>query len=139
LIPAIEKVSENCPPTEAFDIGLEAQKYIAEDSALIKLWPKISTTPYLITDPAGVEVLWKDYHTPDAEWRSAGITPLIGTRFPRGYLRMEFRKEGYQTIEYAGSLAAGPLGLDSAAINRCVGSLPVDMIRIRKQKRYVHR
>ncbi|MBK8832152.1 MAG: SUMF1/EgtB/PvdO family nonheme iron enzyme [Saprospiraceae bacterium] len=141
LIPAIEKlVIENFrPPTEAFDMGLEAEKYIAEDSALIKLWPKISTTPYLITDPAGVEVLWKDYHTPDAEWRSAGITPLIGTRFPRGYLRMEFRKEGYQTIEYAGSLAAGPLGQDSAAIKLdAIGSLPEDMVRIPKSQTYMY-
>ncbi len=37
LIPAIENlVIENFrPPTEAFDMGLEAEKYIAEDSALI--------------------------------------------------------------------------------------------------------
>ena len=84
-------------------------------------------------------MLWKDYHTPDAEWRSAGITPLIGTRFPSGYLRMEFRKEGYQTIEYAGSLAAGPLGQDSAAIKLdAIGSLPEDMVRIPKSQTYMY-
>ncbi|HSF89309.1 MAG TPA: SUMF1/EgtB/PvdO family nonheme iron enzyme [Saprospiraceae bacterium] len=141
LIPEIEKlVSENFrPPTEAFDMGLEAEKYIAEDSALIKLWPKISTTPYLITDPAGVEVFWKDYHTPDAEWRSAGSTPLTDTRFPRGYLRMEFRKEGFQTIEYAGSLAFGPLGQDSAIIKLdAIGNLPDDMVRIPKSSTYMY-
>ena len=141
LLPAIEKlVSENFrPPTEAFDMALEAEKYIGEDSVLIKLWPKISTTPYLITDPAGVEVLWKDYHTPDAEWRSAGTTPLTDARFPRGYLRMEFRKEGFQTIEYAGSLAFGPLGQDSSTLKLdTAGTLPEDMVRIPKALTYMY-
>jgi len=141
LLPAIEKlVSDNFrPPTEAFDMALEAEKYIGEDSVLIKLWPIISTTPYLTTDPASVEVLWKDYHTPDAEWRSAGTTPLTDARFPRGYLRMEFRKEGFQTIEYAGSLAAGPLGQDSSTLRLdTAGTLPADMVRIPKALTYMY-
>jgi class 3 adenylate cyclase/dienelactone hydrolase len=141
LIPAIEKlVSENFrPPTEAFDMAIEAEKVISKDSSLIKLWPLISTTPYLITEPSGVEVVWKDYHTPDAEWRSAGITPLTDTRFPRGYIRMEFRKEGFQTIEYAGSLAFSGLGQDSATIKLdAIGSLPEDMVRIPKSLTYMY-
>lgn len=141
LIPAIEKlVSENFrPPTEAFDMALEAEKYIGEDSILIQLWPNIATTPYLTTYPAGVEVFWKDYHTPDAEWRSAGATPLTNERFPRGYLRMEFRKEGFQTIEYAGSLAAGPLGQDSSTLKLdTAGTLPENMVRIPKALTYMY-
>lgn len=141
LIPAIEKlVSENFrPPTEAFDMGLEAEKFIPKDSSLIKLWPKISTMPYLTTDPVGVEVFWKDYHTPAAEWRSAGKTPLSNVRFPRGYLRMEFRKEGFQTIEYAGSMAFGPLGQDSTVLRMdAIGTLPDDMVRIPKALTYMY-
>jgi class 3 adenylate cyclase/dienelactone hydrolase len=141
LIPAIEKlVSENFrPPTEAFDMGIEAEKFIPEDSALINLWPKISTTPYLITEPTGVEVLWKDYHTPDAAWRSAGSTPRTNTRFPRGYLRLKFQKKGFQTIEYAGSLAFGPLGLDSIVLKLdTIGSLTEDMVRIPKSTTFMY-
>lgn len=134
LLPAIQKLVDNSfrPPTEAYDLGLEAEKYIPKDSTLIKLWPTLSTTVSIITEPKGAEVFWKDYHTPDASWRSAGITPIKETRLPRGYLRMEIRKEGYQTIEYAGpwspiiGFEIDTLKLDPE------DNLPENMIRIPK-------
>lgn len=135
LLPAIQKqVNENFrPPTSAFDMAIRAEKYIATDTALIKLWPKISTTISIETEPAGAEVLWKDYHAPDAEWRSAGITPLKDVRFPRIYLRMEFRKQGFQTIEYAGPMTYKKLGSDIHHLKLdTVGRLPENMIRIPK-------
>ena len=137
LIPAIEKlVSENFrPPTEAFDLAQEAEKYIPNDSALIKLWPIIATTISIETDPTGAEIFWKDYHTPDAEWRPAGVTPLKDVRFPRGYLRLEIRKKGYQTIEYAGPWSYARLGPDLKYLKMdAVGSLPENMVRIPKKK-----
>lgn len=133
LVPAIQKlVNENFrPPTEAYDLALEAEKYIPKDSALIKLFPIVATTFSIQTEPAGAEVFWKDYHTPDAEWRSAGITPLKDVRFPRSYIRMEFRKKEYQTIEYAGPMAYQRLGseIDSLKLD-ATGSLPENMVRI---------
>ncbi len=137
LIPAIQKlVDENFrPTTEAFDMALESEKYIPKDSVLIKLWPTISTKISIETDPAGAEVFWKDYHTPDAEWRSAGITPLKDVRFPRSYLRREFRKKGYQAIEYAGPWQYGRLGpdIDTVKLDE-TGSLPENMVRIPKNE-----
>lgn len=141
LLPAIDKlVLENFRvPTKAFDMGVEAEKYIAEDSVLIKLWPIISATPKLRTEPEGAEVFWKDYHTPEAEWRSAGTTPLTDVRFPRGYLRLEFRKKGFQTIEYAGSLAAEPMRLDTALIQLdSTSTLPDDMVRMPKSSTHMY-
>jgi eukaryotic-like serine/threonine-protein kinase len=137
LMPAIEKlVNENFrPPTEAFDLALEAEKYIPKDSTLLKLWPTIATTISIETEPAGAEIFWKDYDTPDAEWRSAGVTPLKNVRFPRSYLRMEIRKKGYQTIEYAGPWSYARLGPDLSHIKLdAVGSLPENMVRIPKKK-----
>ena len=112
LLPAIQKlVDDNFrPPTEAFDVGLQAEKYIPKDSALIKLWPTIATTISIKTEPEGAEVFWKDYNKPDDAWRDAGTTPLKDARFSRSYLRMEIRKKGYQTIEYAGPWPYGRLG-----------------------------
>lgn len=141
LIPAIEKlVSDNFrPPTEAFDMALQAEQYIGKDSVLINLWPKISTNISLKTEPPGAEVFWKDYHTPDDEWRPAGTTPLTDVRFPRGYLRMEFRKPGFQTIEYAGSLVLDPFGLDSSILHLdTMGSVPEGMVRIPKALTYMY-
>lgn len=133
LLPAIQKLVDNNfrAPTEAFDMAVEAEKYIPKDSVLIKLWPVISTSIAIETEPEGVEVLWKDYDTPDAEWRSAGITPLKDVRFPRSYLRMEFRKKGYQTIEYAGPWTYGRIGPDIAKLKLdSIGSLPEGMVYI---------
>ncbi|MBL0356559.1 MAG: hypothetical protein IPP72_06515 [Chitinophagaceae bacterium] len=107
LLPAIQKlVNDNFqPPTEAFDMALEAEKYLPKDSVLIKLWPALSAKLSMITTPAGAELWWKDYDKPGSEWRLAGTTPLKDVRF-RPYLRMEIRKKGYQTIEYAGTAAS---------------------------------
>lgn len=137
IMPAIQKlVNENFrPPTEAYDLGLEAEKYIPGDSALIKLWPVIATTISITTTPESVEVLWKDYNKPESPWRSAGITPLKDVRFPRGYLRMEFRKNGYQTIEYAGPWSYSRLGPDiDTLMLDAEGSLPQNMVRIPEAK-----
>ena len=140
IIPAIEKiVNENFRvPTSAYDMGVDAEKYIPEDSALINLWPKISTLASFITNPAGAEVFWKDYQTPDAPWRSAGKTPLIDIRMPRSLLRFEIRKEGYQTISYTGAMVSTPFSPDSLNLNLDpLGSIPRDMARIPKAETYM--
>ncbi len=133
LLPAIEKlVNDNfAPPTQAFDMALEAEKYLPKDSALIKLWPMFSTNLSMVTNPAGAELWWKDYDKPNSEWRLAGTTPFKDVRFPRPYLRMEIRKKGYQTIEYAGTAASFKNWKDSShlILDKEV-TLPVNMVRI---------
>ena len=132
LLPALQKIADDnfYVPTAGYDMALEAEKYIPEDSALIKLWPRLATTLSIETVPTGAEVFWKDYDKPDEDWRTAGTTPLVDVKLPRGYLRMEIRKEGYQTVEYAGpwAKAIGPqialLKLDA------MESLPENMARI---------
>ena len=136
LLPSIQKlINENFrPPTEAFDLAMEAEKYIAQDSVLVNLWPVLSTSISMITEPAGAEVYWKDYHRPDAEWRKAGTTPLKNVRLPRGYLRLEIRKKGFQTIEYAGPLSYARIGADIDTIKLdATGSIPENMVRIPKK------
>ena len=53
LLPAIQKsVNDNFhPPTEAFDMAVEAEKYIPKDSALVKLWPVLCTKVSMETEP----------------------------------------------------------------------------------------
>ncbi|HOZ77906.1 MAG TPA: SUMF1/EgtB/PvdO family nonheme iron enzyme [Ferruginibacter sp.] len=133
LLPAIEKlVNDNfAPPTEAFDMALEAEKYIPNDSALINLWPTLSHNLSMATMPAGAELWWKDYDKPNSEWRLAGTTPFKDVRLPRPYLRMEIRKKGYQTIEYAGIALSFKNWKDSSRlILDKEGTLPVNMVRI---------
>jgi eukaryotic-like serine/threonine-protein kinase len=133
LIPRIkELINDNArPPTAAYELGLQAEQWIPEDSSLIKLWPIIASTSSVETNPAGVEVVWKDYNKPNDPWRTAGMTPLKNQRFPRSYLRIEFRKPGYQTIEFAGPGAYTRVGPDIAHLKMdAIGSLPKNMVRI---------
>ena len=132
VLPSIVRlVEENFrPPTEAFDLALEAMKYIPEDSSFLKLWPVVASRTPIITDPPGVEVFWKDYSKPEMQWRSAGVTPIMEAAFPRGYVRMEFRKPGFQTIEYSGPFSYARLGADIDTLRLdSAGSLPDSMVR----------
>jgi eukaryotic-like serine/threonine-protein kinase len=118
-----------------FDKAMEAEKSLPNDPTLAKLLPSIANTASIETEPAGAEVFWKDYDTPAADWRSAGVTPFKDVKVPRDYLRMEVRKAGYQTIE----LALPRLSLSMRPIVEHLkmdpnGSLPGNMVRIPKSK-----
>jgi eukaryotic-like serine/threonine-protein kinase len=137
LLPTIQKlIDENFrPPLEAYDMALEAKKYLPNDSVLIKLLPIVATTIPIETDPAGAEIFWKEYSKPDMAWRAAGITSIKEASFPRSYLRLEIRKSGYQTIEYAGPWSYARLGADLVKLKLDpVGSLPENMVRIPSKK-----
>lgn len=132
LLPAIRKlVDENFrPPFAAYEMAVEAKKYIADDSALIELWGRIMVTIPVNTDPPGAEVYWKDYAKPESEWILAGTTPIKTASFKRGFLRIEFRKPDYQTVEYAGPWIA-PLieDIQNVKLDK-IQSLPENMVRI---------
>ncbi|MEP7376434.1 MAG: SUMF1/EgtB/PvdO family nonheme iron enzyme [Chitinophagaceae bacterium] len=133
LLPAIEKsINENfTPPTATFDMALEFERYSPADTSLKKWWRNLFTNVTMETIPSGAEVWWKDYDKPGGEWRLAGMTPLKEVRFPRPYLRMEIRKKGYQTIEYAGPGTYWRLGPEIAHLKLdSIGSLPPNMTRI---------
>lgn len=133
LLPAIQKLADENfrAPTAAYDMAMEAEKYIPGDSALIKLWPLVASPAIMDTNPSGAEVWWKDYDNPNDAWRLAGVTPLDSVRFPRGFLRIEIRKPGFQTIEWAAFIPSPPskreFKLDS------LGTLPENMVRIPSQ------
>lgn len=134
VLPLIQTIANESfrVSTRAFDLALEAEKYIPNDSILINLWPRISTTINISTQPKGVEVFWKDYDKPDAAWRHAGTTPLKDVKFPQGYLRIEFRKNGYQTVSFGGPRHPfKKLGTDITTVKLDkAGELPEDMVRI---------
>lgn len=136
LLPAIQKlVEENFRPSfEAYEMAAEARKIIPNDSVLIKLWNQIMVTIPVETDPPGAEVFWKDYAKPESDWILTGTTPIKEASFKRGFLRIEIRKPGYQTVEYAGPWIA-PLVEDIQKVKLDkLGSLPENMVRIPKDE-----
>ena len=130
IIPEIQKlVDENfTPPMRAFELAIEAQKYIPGDSSLRKLWPKVSGPVYLQTQPEGARVFWKEYDQPSDPWKEVGVTPINGVKLPLGYLRYKIEKEGFEPViltNFASfDLVVPMLKLDS------IGALPKNMVRI---------
>jgi formylglycine-generating enzyme required for sulfatase activity/pimeloyl-ACP methyl ester carboxylesterase len=135
LLPAIQRRVETMfrSDRQLFDMAVEAEQRLPGDPLLAKLWPQIATTLSIETEPAGAEVFWKDYDTPAAGWRSAGITPLKDVKVPRDYLRLEIRKSGHQTIELAAPMFySGVRPIVEHLKLDPVGSLPDNMVRIPK-------
>ena len=135
LLPAIQAMAATMVRSnrQIFDMTVEAERYLHNDPSLAKLWPSIAITLSIETEPAGAEVFWKDYDTPAAAWRSAGVTPFKDVRVPRDYLRLEVRKAGYQTIELAApSFSVGIRPIAAHLRMDPVGSLPEGMVRIPK-------
>ena len=125
LIPEIQKlVDDNFAmilPTKAFDLAKEAEKYIPNDSALIKVWPAIAQNFSFETIPAGADVYWKDYNDVTGTWKHIGKTPLKDIWFPRGFPRVKIEKSGFKTI-YSPTIRT--LKLDS------IGTYPDDMVKV---------
>jgi dienelactone hydrolase len=135
LLPQVEELTSKMFRSNRtiFDKAVEVERLLPNDPTLAKLWPLIATTVSIDTLPAGAEVFWQDYDTPGTEWRSLGITPFKDIKAPRDFLRIEVRKSGYQTIEFA----TPPLRGGSRPIVRhfeldALGSLPENMTRIPK-------
>lgn len=127
LLPAIQKmVNENFnAPSAAFEMATEAELYIPNDSGLLNLWPRVSRTVSLETQPNGADVFWKDYDRPSDEWKKLGTTPLQNVRVPFG-VRFKFEKEGFQTI----LATSGRIGAKNLLKLDSISVLPENMVRI---------
>ncbi len=133
LLPALVDALAKSPDSNAslLDMALEVEKAMPGDRSLARLWPKVATTLSIETQPANAGVYWKDYDTPDAPWRFAGTTPLKDARVPRDLLRVELRKEGFQTIELVSPGYLVHVGTDPPRLKLDrSGSLPPRMVRI---------
>jgi hypothetical protein len=141
LLPAIEEALAKLPHSDArlLDMALEVERILPDDRALAKLWPEIATTLTIETQPAGAGVYWKDYGVPEAPWHFAGRTPVKDARVPRDLLRVEVRKENYQTIELIAprSIVDIRIDLPRLTLDR-TGTLPINMVRIPKSETEMH-
>lgn len=127
LLPAIQKlVDENfVAPSSAFDMAEQAAKIIPNDSALIRLWPKVSRNVSIETEPSGAIVFWKDYDKPTDAWKKLGTTPLNNTRIPFG-ITVKIEKEGFETIV----ATSGCIATENLFEMDSVSTLPKNMVRI---------
>jgi len=100
-IPQITQLLNARTPLAAFQLLDKARRYLPSDPALQSIADEYSESVSITSDPSGAQVEFKDYLTPNAEWKSLGITPLTNIRIPNGYFRWRVSKPGLGSIESA--------------------------------------
>jgi eukaryotic-like serine/threonine-protein kinase len=100
LLPKIEQLVEAGfeKYTDAYQLAIEAEKYIPADPGLAAILSKIALRLSIRTEPAGAKVFMKGYNTPDGEWQYLGVSPIEKIRLPIGFFRWKMEKEGYETV-----------------------------------------
>lgn len=98
-IPEISRLIDERNWVMAFNLAEQAEKCIAEDSMLIKLWPYFSGYLTIHSEPQGAKVYSKPYKLVNENWEYIGETPLDSIRFPYGSFRLRLEKEEYQTLD----------------------------------------
>jgi dienelactone hydrolase/predicted Ser/Thr protein kinase len=101
-LPEIVRLAEQADYAHAFNLATRAEKVVPGNKDLAKLWPEISITVSVQTEPPGAEVEMKTYNDVDGPWVHAGRTPVSNLRIAREYFRWRFSKSGFETLEYPG-------------------------------------
>jgi formylglycine-generating enzyme required for sulfatase activity/predicted esterase len=125
-MPEIARLVEKEDFTAAFQMALEAEKYIPTDPQLTKLWPVMSAYVSVRTAPQGADVYVKDYRAVEGEWQHLGRSPIDSVRISRGFKRWKIAKEGFVTLEYARGAAL--TAADTLRLSE-KGSIPPEMVR----------
>jgi len=120
---------------EAFKLAREVEKVIPNDPRLQDLWPQMSVTYSIDSQPSGAHLYMKEYSDVEAEWEFCGITPINDLLLPASCIRWKFEKEGYEPvlavaqsgiIAYTGPRSSGKLIRKLDEIN----TIPEGMVRI---------
>src|SRR5574340_758886 len=82
-LPEISRLIDEEKYGAACSLALVAEKRTPNDPIRAKLWPNMSETIFVRTNPAGADVYRKDYNTPGAPWEYVGRSPLENIRIPR--------------------------------------------------------
>jgi eukaryotic-like serine/threonine-protein kinase len=107
LLPEISHLVDQGQYVQAFERAERAEQLIPGDKVLADLWPRLSTTVAVTTDPPGAAVVMKEYGALDAPWQAVGVTPLERLRIPRGYFRWRLSLAGYEDLETGGPTGTG--------------------------------
>ncbi len=121
-IPQISNLIAESKPLAAFAVLEAAQNDLPDDPRLKQIADQNTLIASITSSPSGATIAMQDYSTPDAPWRSLGVTPLNGIRIPRGYFRWKISKPGLgdlveglpagKPMDFAlGSLQSAPIGM----------------------------
>jgi len=103
LLPQIENLARNGKYFEAYQLAVQAEKHLKNDSTLLPLLPVISDTLSVITQPEGARVYLKRF-APDEqgkfpEKKYIGVNPIHDLRLARSDYKVCIEREGFVPIE----------------------------------------
>lgn len=125
-IPEIERLIEIREWKSAYDLALNADKYISKDSSLIKLWPNMSFYTNIQTDPAGAKV-YRSNSPSDTIWQFLGISPIDSLRAYWAYSKWKIEKQGFNKVYRL----ANPWHIHNEIIKLdTIGGIPSNMVKI---------
>jgi serine/threonine protein kinase len=101
VLPEIDRLAAADRQIEAFSLAQRARSALGEDPLLQRVWPQLSYSPPIDTEPSGATVFYRAYDSPDSAWTELGQTPLRGAEVPRTLLRWRLELEGYESREVA--------------------------------------
>ena len=138
-VPEISRLADQGKYGNAYALAARAEKSIADDLALAKLWPVISYQLSLETTPPGVDVYRRDYVDTNAPWEIVGRTPLKNVRQPRGMFVWKFEKPGFGTVLRTTASLAPRLPPPGEPVEASVtldelGKIPSGMVRVSPAK-----
>jgi dienelactone hydrolase len=101
-LPEIARLAGTDQLVPAFLLARRVEHQLRGDPEFERLWKNVSVPVSLRTEPAGAEVLYKNYAEPKAAWDLLGVTPLDRARTPVGQLRWKLVKSGFDPVELSG-------------------------------------
>ena len=96
-LPQALDLADQAKYPEAFALAEQTERYIPGDPLLARLWPKISRTLSIRSEPAGADVWINSYRGTETSWRHAGRTPIDSLRIARDIFRVRLSKPGFET------------------------------------------
>jgi dienelactone hydrolase len=129
LLPQINQLARNGIDSygESYQLAVEAEKYIPQDSDLVKIFTKISVIPSILTEPPGAAIFIQRYDSLQQNWQYLGTTPIEKIRMPAGFFRFRMEKEGFETV------LAGSACFDFNLVRKDI-MIPVKLVRKLDQK-----
>lgn len=128
-LPQISQLAERDQFIEAFGLARQVEAYIPNNQTLAKLWPVVSRTVSIDTDPTGVAVSYRPYDAKDSGWTMLGRTPLHQARVPRAMFRWRLEKNGFAPVEDSAGFGNTPSYVLSYRLDP-VDKAPSGMVRV---------
>jgi dienelactone hydrolase/predicted Ser/Thr protein kinase len=120
-----------------YRLAEKIEAVVPKEPRLAGILAQCSRRINITTEPAGANVFFKEYTSPESEWAFLGVTPVTKARLPVGIFRWKIEKDGYETV-YAAASTWGDISdpgeqighNDLARVLDKEGTLPPGMARV---------